>query len=53
MTHWSGMELLGQLGAKPVTARFVERGKIVTATGVSTGIDMALCLASRIAGEVR
>jgi transcriptional regulator GlxA family with amidase domain len=29
----------------------VEQGKVVTAAGVSAGIDMALTLASRIAGD--
>ena len=29
----------------------VQQGKIITAAGVSAGIDMALTLAARIAGE--
>jgi transcriptional regulator GlxA family with amidase domain len=29
----------------------VEEGKVITAAGVSSGIDMALVLAARIAGE--
>ncbi len=29
----------------------VEQGKVITAAGVSSGIDMALTLAARIAGE--
>lgn len=49
-THWMVRDLLGKLGANPVTDRVVERGKIVTAAGVSSGIDMALVLADRIAG---
>lgn len=47
-THWSQRDLLGRLGAVPVAERWVERGKIVTAAGVSAGIDMALALAARI-----
>ena len=43
-THWVERELLGELGACPVPERVVERGKIVTAAGVSAGIDMALRL---------
>ena len=31
--------------------RVVEQGKIITAAGVSSGIDMALLLCARIAGE--
>lgn len=49
-THWMVRDLLGKLGANPVTDRVVERGKVVTAAGVSSGIDMALVLADRIAG---
>jgi putative intracellular protease/amidase len=49
-THWTARDLLGELGANPVTDRVVERGKVITAAGVSAGIDMALVLADRIAG---
>ena len=50
-THWLLLDKLGELGATPVTRRVVEQGKIITAAGVSSGIDMALTLAARIAGE--
>ncbi len=50
-THWAVMDSLGRLGAVPVTRRVVEQGKVITAAGVSSGIDMALTLAARIAGE--
>jgi putative intracellular protease/amidase len=50
-THWSQLELLSQYGARPTLQRVVEQGKIVTAAGVSSSIDMALTLAHRIAGE--
>jgi putative intracellular protease/amidase len=50
-THWSALPRLAEFGAKPVSERWVERGKIITAAGVSAGIDMALMLASRLAGE--
>ena len=50
-THWALMDTLGRLGATPVNRRVVEQGKIITAAGVSSGIDMALTLAARIAGE--
>ncbi len=50
-THWIAMEELGSFGAQPVSERVVFDGKIVTAAGVSAGIDMALALAARIAGE--
>lgn len=50
-THWAYLDRLRELGADPVAERVVEDGKIVTAAGVSAGIDMALTLAARIAGE--
>jgi len=50
-THWMMLELLADLGATPVSRRVVEQGKVITAAGVSAGIDMALLLAARIAGD--
>ena len=50
-THWLALEELGRLGAEPVSERVVFDGNIVTAAGVSAGIDMALSLAERIAGR--
>ena len=50
-THWAALEELRQFGATPVSERVVEQGKIITAAGVSAGIDMALQLVARIAGD--
>ncbi len=50
-THWLSMDRLAEFGARPVQKRVVEQGKIITAAGVSSGIDMALTLAARIAGD--
>jgi putative intracellular protease/amidase len=50
-THWLELETLERFGATPVQRRVVEQGKVVTAAGVSSGIDMALVLAARIAGD--
>lgn len=51
-THWSSVALLGEYGAEPVSdERVVEDGKVITAAGVSAGIDMGLTLAARLAGE--
>jgi transcriptional regulator GlxA family with amidase domain len=50
-THWLSLERLAEFGARPVSRRVVEQGKIITAAGVSSGIDMALTLAARIAGD--
>lgn len=49
-THWAARDLLGELGANLSSERVVERGKIITAAGVSSGIDMALRLAEHVAG---
>jgi len=50
-TYWLAMEELRRLGAKPKQERYVFDGKYATAAGVSAGIDMALALAAKIAGE--
>jgi putative intracellular protease/amidase len=50
-SHWLALEELGSLGAEPTPERVVFDGKIVTAAGVSAGIDMALALAARVAGD--
>lgn len=50
-THWLGLELLENFGAKPTVRRVVEQGKIITAAGVSAGIDMALTLAAKEFGD--
>jgi transcriptional regulator GlxA family with amidase domain len=48
-THWSAVESLESFGATYTGERVVFQGKIVTAAGVSSGIDMALALVERIA----
>lgn len=50
-THWGATEILAGYGASYTDARVVRQGKIVTAAGVSSGIDMALTLAGEIAGD--
>jgi putative intracellular protease/amidase len=50
-THWNAFAELGALGVRPTTRRVAEQGKLITAAGVSAGIDMALTLAARIAGD--
>ena len=49
-THWLARDTLAELGAKPVSDRVVEHGKIMMAAGVSSGIDMALRLVQKIYG---
>lgn len=50
-THWAYHHLLPLVGAEPVAARVVEDGSTITAGGVTSGIDFALTLAARQAGE--
>lgn len=51
-THWLALEQLREHGTLPVgDRRVVEQGSIITAAGVSAGIDMALTLVTRIAGD--
>lgn len=50
-THWAAHDRLRIFAAEPVNARIVEDGKVITAAGVSAGIDMALTLAAKIAGQ--
>jgi putative intracellular protease/amidase len=50
-THWLARDELAALGAVHVPDRVVRQGKIVTAAGVSSGIDMALHLAALEAGD--
>jgi putative intracellular protease/amidase len=47
-THWMEYELLERLGARPTGRRVVRQGKVFTAAGVSSGIDMALELAAEV-----
>jgi transcriptional regulator GlxA family with amidase domain len=50
-THWGSLELLPTLGrdieVRPED-RFVDTGEVITAAGVSAGIDMALHLIARL-----
>jgi transcriptional regulator GlxA family with amidase domain len=49
-THWLAHDILQQFGAIPTKARVVRDGKVVTAAGVSSGIDMALTLVAEECG---
>ncbi|MER6051589.1 DJ-1/PfpI family protein [Streptomyces sp. NPDC001793] len=50
-SHWLALDQLPHYGAEPTGERVVFDGKYVTAAGVSSGIDMGLALAGRIAGD--
>jgi transcriptional regulator GlxA family with amidase domain len=43
-SHWMFLESLREYGAEPTGERVVEEGKVITAAGVSSGIDMGLRL---------
>jgi transcriptional regulator GlxA family with amidase domain len=47
-THWAYHDALREYGAEPIAERYVEDGKVMTAAGVSAGIDMALSLTARL-----
>jgi len=50
-TYWQQLELLASLGEKidvRPNDRFVDSGEVITAAGVSAGIDMALHLVRRL-----
>lgn len=50
-THWSAFDLLPFFGAVPVRSRVVVDGPLITAAGVTAGIDGALTLAALLRGE--
>ncbi|HEX6393557.1 MAG TPA: DJ-1/PfpI family protein [Acidimicrobiales bacterium] len=55
-THWASLELLARIDpsidVRP-NERFVGDGDVITSSGVSAGIDMALHLVRRLASEDR
>ncbi len=53
-SHWAALPILKTFGVTPVgDERVVHQGDVVTAAGVSAGIDLGLWLAAQIAGEDR
>ena len=50
-THWAFVDLLPLVGATHEKARVVQDGNVITAAGVSSGIDFAFTVAAEIAGE--
>ncbi|MDQ1710517.1 MAG: hypothetical protein QOG49_1902, partial [Frankiaceae bacterium] len=55
-TYWEAMDLLGQtdptIELRPAD-RYVDDGDVITSAGVSAGIDMALHVVRRLAGDER
>jgi len=55
-THWGALDLLARLGSEidvRSDERFVDDGPVITAAGVSAGIDMALHLVARLHSRER
>ena len=55
-THWSALDDLAELGRDVDVrreTRFLDTGEVITAAGVSAGIDMALHLVARLQSEER
>lgn len=50
-THWAAFDLLPYFGAIPVRARVVIDGALVSAAGITAGIDGALTLAALLRGD--
>jgi transcriptional regulator GlxA family with amidase domain len=50
-THWASYDRLRDLGAVPTEQRVIKQGKIITAAGVSAGIDMGLVLVAALEGD--
>lgn len=50
-THWTAMEVLPYFGAIPSEERVVIDGKLISAGGITSGIDGSLVLVSLLRGE--
>ena len=50
-SHWNAVDLLARLGAVPTEGRVVRDGNVVTAGGVTSGIDFGLVLLAELKGE--
>lgn len=49
--HWWVVPLLSQFDAMPVNERFVRDGNIITAAGVSAGLDFGSALVAELRGR--
>jgi len=50
-THWNALDFLPRCGAIPVEERIVRDGNVVTAGGVTAGIDFGLALIAELMGR--
>lgn len=51
-THWNAIDFLSRLGAIPIEERVVRDGNLITAGGVTSGIDFGLTVIAELLGEV-
>lgn len=51
-SHWNAVDLLPRLGAIPTPGRVVRDGNVITAGGVTSGIDFGLTVLAELQGEV-
>ena len=50
-THWFAHDFLAKFGATPVHARVVRDGNLITAGGVTAGIDFGLAVVAELVGR--
>ena len=50
-THWNSHDFLEKFGAIPVQGRVVRDGNVITAGGVTSGIDFGLALVAELFGQ--
>ncbi|WP_407521982.1 DJ-1/PfpI family protein [Methylobacterium oryzisoli] len=50
-THWNALDFLPRFGAEPVEARIVQDGTLITAGGVTSGIDFGLAVVAALLGR--
>lgn len=50
-THWNALDFLSVLGAVPVKERVVHDGNLITAGGVTSGIDFGLAVLAEVFGR--
>lgn len=50
-SHWNAVDFLPRLGAIPTAGRVVRDGNVITAGGVTSGIDFGLTVLAELAGE--
>jgi cyclohexyl-isocyanide hydratase len=50
-SHWNALDFLTRFGATPVPERVVRDGTLITAGGVTSGIDFGLTVVAELLGE--